>query len=132
MSDEKRYVEKLVIFGNPKTKKNSQRIGRMKGGKPFIMQSASYKAYERDFIRQVTGKHKLMIDYPVNVQCVYYRETRRRVDLSNLISATDDCLVAAGVLADDNYKIIKSHDGSRINFDKNNPRVEIMITRMEE
>ena len=35
-------------------------------------------------------------------------------------------------LADDNYKIVKSHDGSRVLYDKDRPRVEIEIERIEE
>lgn len=53
--------------------------------------------------------------------------TKRRVDLSNLIEAVDDILVKAGVLEDDNYKIVQSHDGSRVLHDKENPRTEITI-----
>lgn len=65
---------------------------------------------------------------PVNVQCVYYMPTRHRVDLVNLLEATNDILVAGGVLADDNCKVIAAHDGSRVDFDKYNPRVEITIS----
>ncbi|PID82024.1 MAG: hypothetical protein CSB16_03440 [Clostridiales bacterium] len=70
-----------------------------------------------------------MIDYPVNVKSVYYRATRHKVDLNNLHSALHDCLVKAGVLEDDNYKIIASTDGSRVEIDKENPRVEIEICK---
>ena len=67
----------------------------------------------------------------VNVRCVYYMKTARRVDLANLIEATTDILVKAGVLADDNSKIVAAHDGSRVDYDKNHPRVEVEITEME-
>ena len=55
--------------------------------------------------------------------------TRRKVDLINLHSALHDSLVAANILLDDNCAIIKSTDGSRVMFDKNNPRTEITITK---
>ena len=67
------------------------------------------------------------INKPINLKCVYYRADKRRVDLVNLLEATCDVLVKYKVLEDDNYKIIKSHDGSRVCFDKENPRVEIFI-----
>ena len=57
--------------------------------------------------------------------------TRHRVDLTNLLNATNDILVKAGVLEDDNCKIVVSHDGSRVFYDKENPRVEIEITEVE-
>jgi hypothetical protein len=42
-----------------------------------------------------------------------------------------DCLVSAGVIEDDNCKIAASHDGSYVDYDKENPRVEIVITNKE-
>ena len=68
----------------------------------------------------------------VNVRCVYYMATRRKVDLANLIEATCDILVTAGVLADDNSKIVAAHDGSRVELDRKQPRVEIEIEEMED
>ena len=55
-------------------------------------------------------------------------KTKRRVDLTNLLEAVDDMLVKAGVLADDNRDIVAGHDGSRVYYDKDNPRIEIDIT----
>ena len=39
---------------------------------------------------------------------------------------------AFGMLADDNYTIIQSHDGSRIMHDKDNPRTEVYIELIED
>lgn len=61
------------------------------------------------------------------MKCVYYMPTRHKVDLCNLLAATCDILVKANVIEDDNSKIIVSHDGSRVLYDKENPRVEIEI-----
>jgi Holliday junction resolvase RusA-like endonuclease len=58
--------------------------------------------------------------------------TRRKVDLSNLLNSTLDILVHYGVLIDDNRNIVYSVDGSRVFYDKENPRTEIEITRIEE
>jgi hypothetical protein len=43
-----------------------------------------------------------------------------------------DLLVHAGILADDHYGIVQSHDGSRCYYSKENPRTEITITRVED
>ena len=59
-------------------------------------------------------------------------QTRRRVDSLNLQAAADDLLVSAGVLKDDNANIVKSHDGTRVLYDKENPRTEIYIYDYEE
>ncbi|MDD7317106.1 MAG: RusA family crossover junction endodeoxyribonuclease [Prevotellaceae bacterium] len=119
---------KLTLYGNPATKKNSQSIIINRAtGRPMLIQSKRYREYENACIQQITGLHRKKIDYPVTVICRYFRKTKHRVDLTNLLEATDDILVKAGVLADDNSQIIKSHDGSRVFFDKDNPRVEIEI-----
>ena len=59
-------------------------------------------------------------------------QTHRKVDQTNLMEAMDDILVANHVLADDNSDIVAGHDGTRVYHDKNNPRVEIYITRMPD
>ena len=117
----------FTIYGNPITKKNSQRI-ISSGTHPKLLPSKQYLQYRADSIAQLTGRQKLNISCPVNLQVVYYMQARRRVDLVNLLEATCDILVDAGVLADDNSKIVAGHDGSRVEYDKNNPRAEITIT----
>lgn len=119
---------KFTIPLAPISKKNSQRIMTNRAtGKPFIMPSAQYKQYERDAAHFIPrGVH---ITEPVNVQCLFYMPTRRKVDLTNLLEAIDDVMVKAGLLADDNADVVQSHDGSRVFYDKANPRTEIYITR---
>ena len=48
--------------------------------------------------------------------------------MSNLMAATHDILVKHKILADDNRNVIASVDGSRVYWDKENPRTEIEIT----
>ncbi len=133
MMSQKNEVLKLTLIGNPATKKNSQAIKvNWASGKRYISQSDRYLAYERDCLWQIGAKYKQNIDYPINLKCVYYRKNRKKVDLNNLYSATCDILVAAGVIKDDDFKVVASMDGSRVRFDKDNPRVEIEITKFEE
>lgn len=125
----------LTLYGNPATKKNSARIITMKGkdgSYSKLLPSEAYQRYERDCLRQIAGTYRRGIDWPVNVKAVYYMATRRAVDLSNLIEASHDILVKAGVLRDDNRNVIASTDGSRVYWDKRNPRVEITITDAEQ
>ena len=93
----------------------------------MIIQSASYRKYESDCAKQLKGRD-LKIDYPVNLKAVYYRKDRRRCDLSNLHQALQDILVKYGVLKDDNFTIVASHDGSMVKVDNENPRTEVEIT----
>lgn len=123
---------KLVIYGNPATKKNSMQIFKNpRTGQPFLTQSKRYKDYARDCGKQITGKYKKNIDYPINLKCVYYRKTKHRVDLTNLLAATCDILSDFDVIEDDNCQIVVSHDGSRVKYDKECPRVEIEIKKSE-
>lgn len=123
---------KYVILGQPRTKKNNQRIVKGKGGVPFILPSKEYKEYEEVCGYYLKPLPPQPIDYAVNVKCIYYRKNRIRCDLSNLHEATDDILVKYGILADDNFNIVAGHDGSRVKIDKDNPRTEIYIEDLNE
>lgn len=114
----------------PVTKKNSQEI-MVRGGKPFVMPSRKYREYEAQALWFVPRRRNPITD-AVNVKCLFYMQTRRKCDLTNLLEAVDDIMVKAGLLADDNYTIIAAHDGSRVLFDKENPRTEIEIKLIGE
>lgn len=111
----------------PRTKKNSQQI-IIVNKRPMIIPSKQYKQFEKDAMLFV---EKVGIDYPVNVKALFYMKTRRKVDLTNLLEALDDVLVKGGMLVDDNCQIIQSHDGSRVYYDKLNPRIEVYIENVD-
>lgn len=119
----------ITLPGEPRTKKNSQRIV-YRNGKPIVLPSKQYKEYREICIWRIPAHQKAHISEAVNMQCVYYMRTTRKVDLANLLEATCDILVDAGVLEDDNSNIIVGHDGSRVCYDKLDPRVEITITKV--
>ena len=50
----------------------------------------------------------------------------------NLLNAIQDILVEYGVIADDNYNIVKSVDGSRIIYEKGREETIIEIGREED
>lgn len=116
-----------TIASSPHTKKNSQVIAKH-NGRTFVVQNKLYKKYEKECLNVIEPPEK-PIDEPVNVQMRFFMPTRRRVDLVNLQQACLDILVRAGVLEDDNFNIVYSMDGSRVFYDKENPRTEIEITR---
>ena len=123
---------KFVIPLPPITKKNSQQIlTHPKTGRPFIMPSAKYRQYEREAEWFLKPRPPRPIECSLNIKCLFYLPTRRRTDLTNLLEAVDDLLVHAGIIADDHYGIVTAHDGSRCYVDKEAPRTEIIITKME-
>ena len=122
---------KITIPLPPITKKNSQRILRNRyTGKMFIAPSEQYEQYEQKALWLIPKRET--INKPVNVKCLFYMPTKRKCDLTNLLEAVDDILVKARVLADDNYTIIESHNGSRVLYDKKNPRTEIYISEFDK
>lgn len=121
----------ITIPIEPVSKKNSQQIMiNSKTKKPFISPSSKYIQYERMCMLWLM-KYRYQIDFAVNIKYLFYMGSRRRCDLTNLIEAADDVLVKARVILDDNYNIVAGHDGSRVLYDKENPRTEIEITIME-
>lgn len=129
----------IILFGNPTTKKNSQKIiVNQRTGRPMVVQGEKYRWYEQTCLwRLLTQKDAIAAEMdgkkpPYNCKYIFYRDSERIVDETNLQSAMDDILVAAGVLPDDNFKIIGGHDGSRVRIDRENPRVEITITELED
>lgn len=123
---------KFTLPIRPVTKKNSGQIITV-GGFPRLIPSKQYLQFEKDcqpYFKQVLNQIG-QIDYPINLQAVFYVETKRRIDLPNLLNAVDDAMVKSELILDDNRDIIASHDGSRVYHDKFNPRIEIEITRQE-
>ena len=121
----------LTLYGEPRTKKNSARILRTRSEAPFVAPSKAFVDYEESCLWQIR-KPPQPLSARVNAKCIYYMKTHRRVDLANLIEATTDILVKAGVLEDDNCRIVAAHDGSRVDYDKASPRAEIWIEEMKD
>lgn len=122
-------VLEFTIPVDPRSKKNSMQILiNPKTHRPFVMPSAQYKKWVKD-CRIHIPHIEVPIAYPINLKCVYYMKTRRRVDITNLHSAVSDMLVEHKILADDNRDIAATYDGSIVLYDKDNPRTEITITR---
>lgn len=125
---------------DPRTKKNHQRIAGSGQRCPacrrylrqYVLQSKQHDAYKAKAGRFLHPKPDEPISCPVQVKYLFYMQTRRIVDKSGLMQAADDLLVESGILEDDNSRILVSHDGTRVLYDKENPRTEIYITEMEE
>jgi hypothetical protein len=125
---------------DPRTKKNHQMIAGSgprcpycrKPKKQFIRQGRAGSEYVFKAFPYLNPKPQKPVDFPVRVAYHFYMETRRKVDALNLAAQADDLLVLAKILADDNSNIIKSHDGTRVFYDKGNPRTEIYIYKYEE
>jgi Holliday junction resolvase RusA-like endonuclease len=131
---------KYTIPLDPKTKKNHQRIVGMgtrcpfcgKPKKQIIAQGKAHVQYMADAFPYIMPKPEEPLNTPLHIKYLFYMHTRRKVDTLNLQACADDLLVEAKVIADDNSNIVKSHDGTRVFYDKENPRTEIYITDYRE
>ena len=126
----------FTIQGNPVPKKNSMRPIRTRDGRTMLLQAQRYLDYDKSAKLQLSQQRNNIagfacIDYPVNVQCIFFRGDRRRTDLVNLENSICDILTEAKIISDDNYNIVAGMDGSRVYYDKDNPRVEITITPID-
>ena len=130
---------KYVIDGDPRTKKNHQMIAGAgkrcpvcrKPEKQWVRQGKAHDEWKERALWQLRPRPAHPIGCEVNIKCLFFMQTRRRVDSLNLLAAIDDLLVEAGIIGDDNSKIVVAHDGSRVLYDKDNPRTEITISRVE-
>lgn len=125
---------------DPRTKKNHQMIAGTgsrcpycgKHKKQFIRQGSANREYTIKAYPHLRPKLSAPIETPVHIKYLFYMGTRRKVDKLNLQAAADDLLVLADIIKDDNSTIVKSHDGTRVLYDKENPRTEIYIYDYEE
>ena len=125
---------KFVLPIKPRTKKNHGQLITLKTGKQIMLPAKSYLEFEREVIKFVKAhpKLKLELDVPINLKCCFYKDKNYKSDLVGYLQAIQDALVEAGVLKDDNTKIVYSTDGSFVDVDKDNPRIEILITFLKE
>lgn len=141
----------LTVLGAPRVKKNNQRVA-FNGRFSTKYNTKSYADWEQSAFDQLAilkYKHRITepITGPVNMRCIFYMPTAGRVDLSALYEGIQDVLASKDkvdrktgrikrtglyILEDDNYKVVAGHDGSRVFIDRQNPRMEITITPMEE
>lgn len=129
-ADKRTEILHFTIPLPPVTKKNSQRIHiNAKTGRRFISPSAQYKAYEQAALLFVPRFPT--IDYCINLRCLFYMPTHRVCDSLNLLEAIDDILVKARMIKDDNCRIVATHDGSLVLYDKENPRTEVFIEKWD-
>lgn len=117
---------KIIIPIEPVTKKNHSQVVMIKG-RPIVLPSKPYQEYEKKCKQYMPNIET--INYPINLECHFFKGTHRKCDITNLLQAVCDILVKYKVLEDDNYSIVASVNGTYVEYDKENPRTEIYITK---
>lgn len=145
-------IEQFTIVGHPYVKKSNQKVGYNHVTKRTVKyDTPSYKAWHKSALEQLQAMgydpqfkkiNKRLrelnqplvlakINEPINLQCRFYMRTDGAVDLSALYEGIQDVMVEVGLLKDDNWHIVASHDGSGVQKDATQPRMEITITAKE-
>lgn len=133
-------LAKYVIPLDCRAKKNSHRIAGSgprcpmcgKFQKQFIRNGSTATDFAFRAAQYLSPRPVKPFSSQVHLIYRVYTATWHKKDDLNLYEALDDILVKEGVLADDNRKIIRSRDGSRVLYDKDNPRAEIYIYDYKE
>lgn len=117
-----------VIPGQPRVKKNGQKVAVRKG-KPVKYNTQAYKDWHATAAKYLMGQPRPAepISTPLLLVCKFFMQTKGRVDLSALYEGIQDLLVEMHILADDWMHVVVGHDGSRVYYDKNNPRIEVEL-----
>lgn len=121
---------KLVVKGNVKAKKNNKRVVyNKKTGKPFIMTDKITDDYIKSAVAQLKEQFAdlKITNYPINIQMVFYYETKHRKDIDNSTTTILDCMKDAGVIEDDDVTHVNEIYSYFAGYDKENPRVEIYL-----
>lgn len=74
-------------------------IWRNVGGKTLM--SAGYRAWKKAALWEIASQRPAKVLGPYRMTLIAVRPDKRIRDLSNLLKATEDALVAAGVIRDD-------------------------------
>lgn len=88
------------------------------------------KLYTENLLNEI-GKHGVIKEYPLTAEYTYYAKSARRIDIANPLSIIDkftqDAIVKAGILQDDNSEIIDTVIFKSGGIDRANPRAELII-----
>lgn len=121
---------KLVVTGNVKAKKNNKRVVyNKKSGKPFIMTDKKTSDYIKDAIDQLEKQfigYKIT-DYPITIAMTFYYPTKHRKDIDNSTTTILDCMKDAKIIIDDDVAHVNQLHSYFGGYDKENPRVEILL-----
>lgn len=117
-----------LFFPNPvPPKKNSKQIFTNRStGKPFITASKRYKEWESTELQNLE-KHNLQIISPCRMTLTFFPPNRRAYDMGNKRESIQDLLVKAGILEEDNFKILQQSTDSVKPVNKDKPGVHVLL-----
>lgn len=117
----------ITLLGAVPSKKNSKRRVK-RGASVFMLPSAAHERWHEEQMWSVRpqwrGRPAIQ---SAEISMTFYASDRRERDLTNGAESVMDLLVDAGVIADDNWFVIKKNTQEFGGVDKANPRVEVVL-----
>lgn len=121
----------LVISGQVPAQKNSKKVAYNKStGKPFIMTEARVKEWQSLAKKEVSQIEPL--EGAVEIEMVFYNKDARKRDLDNMMTSVLDVLKNTKIIDDDNCLVARRISGEFGGIDKENPRMECTIIRLDQ
>lgn len=119
----------IEIPGQTPSQKNSKQI--IPSRPPRLVDNKIVRAWRTKTAKylQETYKDDLKEKQVIAIYTFYLKDRVRR-DIDNMISSCNDALVQAGILSDDNWKVLRI-GGAEATLDKDNPRAEIVLVEDE-
>jgi len=115
-------------------KKFEMNLNVYRNTNPFTLNDA--KKLMAEYVREALRDLEWRFKPPLRFTYTVFPQNGRKFDLANVLSViqkfTDDALITAGLIKDDNYKVVRSINYRFGGIDKLNPRAELMIEEMED
>lgn len=119
----------VVIPGQAVSQKNNKQI--IPSRPPRLVDNAIVKKWRNETAKYLSDTYtEHFRDKQVVAIYTFYLKDRVRRDIDNMISSCNDALVQAGILSDDNWKVLRI-GGAEATVDKDNPRAEIVLVEDE-
>ena len=99
----------------------------------YLVNNQAKKVYKEVISKQLKG---IRFDNPIEITFNLYKASERRIDRANVLSIVEkyfcDAMTELGVIEDDNDNFITSTHYYSGGKDKDNPRVDIEITEIDQ
>lgn len=114
----------IIIPGEVIAKKNSKQIF-CRGRFPVVIPSKAYETWHQSAQNALRGTKR--VEGVQSIEVTFYRRTEAKYDLSNMLESVMDLLVDAGVIEDDNIRVVPKVTAIHGGKDSLNPRAEVLI-----
>ena len=119
----------IMIPGQTPSQKNSKQI--IPSRPPRLVDNKIVREWRNKTAKYLQENYKNDLkEKQVIAIYTFYLKDRVRRDIDNMISSCNDALVQAGILSDDNWKVLRI-GGAEATLDKDNPRAEIVLVEDE-